>query len=261
MPRFTLRRKIYYRVNSEPGHASRPTTARNFEGFNCNKSRIGDSPTACGIVQTHAFPPLGGQLRSDRFSRSVGCRGIPGSRSRDSSGNFRQEKTTESKPARKAARVSGSAAPEGKAATPCPRIVMRGIAAVVCGAPVSPLPAANLNALTSPSLLRPPVPSPFGRSPPTALYQQDASRVQRGASWRGRRGRKTRRAAINWIPDWQFPVCRTPPRFPQQPPFPFSGRTRAPGRPTGHSIKPARGDPVAIQTQHLIQITENCTGK
>lgn len=131
----------------------------------------------------------------------------------DSSDNFRQEKTAESEPARKAARFRICRSREGGHPPPPPSVDSyarnRG-GGLRCSCIASPR--------REPKRVNLP-PVPLGWSPPTALHQQDASRVQRGASWRGRRGRKTRRAAINWIPDWQFPVCRTPPRFPQSSPL------------------------------------------
>lgn len=179
----------------------------------------------------------------------MGCLGIPGSRARDSSDNFRQEKTAESDRHRRQQRAFPDP-PLSKGRRPLPlpqaprsRIVMRGIARF---AAISPLLAASLNALTS-SLPHPLLDEARRPRLYSARCIADATRCNMAR----RRGRKMRRATINWIPDWQFPVCRTPPRFPQQPLSPIEHAP--PGRPSGHSIKPTRGDSVAIQTQHLVE--------
>lgn len=97
------------------------------------------------------------------------------------------------------------------------RIVMRDIATRLTASFYAARP--NWNTLTPSRPLKP-------LTPTTKPLHRGRNTVQRGAA---------KRRPLIGFPTGQFPVCRTPPRFPQQP-FLRSNTRRL----VGHSIKPTR---------------------
>lgn len=160
--------------------------------------------TACvrGIVNSLIRPAPGQTRRAFSIREMLG--------SRDPSGNLRPKKTAESGGRR---RVSGSFS---EAATREWTDSYAGYSCEVRGTLLRREPK-HVNSLAPPA----PTAKPMHRG---------RNVVQRGAA-------AERRAARPLIgfPTGQFPVCRTPPRFPQQP---FLGSNTR--RPIGHSIKPTR---------------------